>query len=573
MRRLFGMAALLLAAHALVGCAQATEIVLVVDTDLGVPSELTRVEIDVLNSMAMPTRTSVDLSAAGAPPLPLTLGITSRVRANADVRVEVRGYLESGEILVRDVSTTLSPGSSRMLRVVLARRCLTTVCSATDTCDETGCRSVTMAPEELPAWTGSAMRQDGEACEPSEETCNLRDDDCDDVIDETIERLTDAMHCGRCGHACTGGPCENGFCPGERPVAVSAGGAHTCVLREAGGVSCFGWNAEGQLGSSRLTLLSAPIEVPVLSGVTELGAGGAYGCVLDARSQLLCVGDGDDGALGRGTVVDARTYAAATGSTGFDHLSTGPRHACAIDVSGSVLCWGFNGSGQTGSAGEVLAPTPVATLTGASDVGAGLEHSCAVVSGSVYCWGTNAAGQLGNAMTVGASVAPVLVDGITTATEVALGRDFSCALLMDGHVRCWGSNLEGQLGATTAMTSSVASVEVTGLTDATGISAAAGGTHACALRSGGLVSCWGGNASGQLGDGMTTATTTPVELMNVTGAVSVAAGGLSADGRGHTCVVLGSGEVRCAGDGTLGQTGSSTLAATSMRILPVPGLP
>lgn len=565
--------ALFVAVCSLSACAQATEIVLVVDTDLMVPSELTRIEIDVLNSMTTPTRTSVDLSAAGAPPLPLTLGITSRVRANADVRVEVRGYLETGEILVRDVSTSLGPGSSRMLRVLLARRCLTTLCSATETCDETGCRSVTMAPEELPPWTGSAMRQDGDACTPGEETCNLTDDDCDDVIDETTERLTDAMHCGRCGHACTGGACENGFCPGERPVAVSAGGAHTCVRREAGGVSCFGWNAEGQLGSSRLNLLSAPLEVPSLTGVSAIGAGGAYGCVIDARDQLLCVGDGDDGALGRGNLLDGRTYTAAMGSTGFDHLSTGPRHACAIDVGGNVLCWGFNGSGQTGSAGEVLSPTIVPTLTGATAVGAGLDHACAVVSGSVYCWGSNTSGQLGNAMTVGSSVAPVLVDGITTATELALGRDFSCALLMDGHVRCWGSNREGQLGATTAMTTSVASVEVTGLMGVTEIAAASGGTHACALRSGGLVSCWGSNASGQLGNGLTTPTTTPVDLMNVTGAVSVAAGGLSADGRGHTCVVLGSGEVRCAGDGTLGQTGSATLAATSMGLLPVPGLP
>lgn len=77
-------------ALALVGCAQATEIVLVVDTDLEVPGELSRIELDVTNSMAVPTRTAVDLASGSAPSLPLTLGITSR-RADADVRIEVRG--------------------------------------------------------------------------------------------------------------------------------------------------------------------------------------------------------------------------------------------------------------------------------------------------------------------------------------------------------------------------------------------------------------------------------------------------------------------------------------------------
>jgi alpha-tubulin suppressor-like RCC1 family protein len=70
----------------------------------------------------------------------------------------------------------------------------------------------------------------------------------------------------------------------------------------------------------------------------------------------------------------------------------------------------------------------------------------------------------------------------------------------------------------------------------------AGANHACQVRRDGSIGCWGGNLSGQIGDGTTTNRSIPVTVSGVTGAVAVAAG------LGHTCALLVDGTARCWGD-------------------------
>src|SRR2546430_10538083 len=100
------------------------------------------------------------------------------------------------------------------------------------------------------------------------------------------------------------------------------------------------------------------------------------------------------------------------------------------------------------------------------------------------------------------SATPVTVTGITAATAVTGGGFHTCALLQDGSVRCWGQNDYGQLGngtVSSAQVSNATPVEVIGITTATAVTA--GGYHACALLQNGSVRCWGQNDYGQLGDG------------------------------------------------------------------------
>lgn len=191
--------------------------------------------------------------------------------------------------------------------------------------------------------------------------------------------------------------------------------------------------------------------------------------------------------------------------------------------------------------------SPTVTVPDVVGVDGGRRHACAVsADGAVRCWGTNLYGQLGDGSTTDAPDEPVAV-GIPPASAVTAGADFTCALLQDARVACWGFNLSGQLGNGTDTGVSLEPVPVSGLEDAVTVSA--GGEHACALRDDGSVWCWGQNDVGQLGDGTTTSRDEPVRVTGVVGAVGITAG------RSHSCAAVDDGTVRCWGGGTLGQLG------------------
>ena len=161
----------------------------------------------------------------------------------------------------------------------------------------------------------------------------------------------------------------------------------------------------------------------------------------------------------------------------------------------------------------------VVGITGAIQVSAGGGYSCALLADTtIRCWGANFSGTLGDG-TKNSSNVPVSVSGIVGATAIATGDGsaHSCALLADTTVKCWGYNLYGELGSSDNVGIDVpviaAPVVVAGLTGATAIST--GDFHSCAVLANSAVKCWGRNDSGQLGDGTSTNSSTPVGLIGL----------------------------------------------------------
>jgi hypothetical protein len=196
--------------------------------------------------------------------------------------------------------------------------------------------------------------------------------------------------------------------------------------------------------------------------------------------------------------------------------------------------------------------------SGVADVQAVWDHSCALTdAGGVKCWGHNGDGELGDGTLI-KKLTPVNVDGLHNGVQqISLGFDSGCALLDTGAIWCWGYNGNGQLGDGTR-TLRKSPVQVSNITDAVSISA--GWDHTCAVLSGGGLQCWGGNDRGEIGDGTQTDRLEPIDVPGLTSGVAAVSAGFD-----HTCALLNTGAVKCWGNNKNGEVGDGT---TTNRLSP-----
>ena len=350
---------------------------------------------------------------------------------------------------------------------------------------------------------------------------------------------------------------------------------HTCAILANGDLKCWGYDNSGQLGDGGTAAnTAAPSTTAIDLGMgrtaVAVSAGDTHTCAILDNDDLKCWGAGPKGQLGMGNTVNLNAPPSTaidlgTGRTAVA-VAAGADHTCAVLDNGELKCWGGGYYGQLGDGISTDSNEPSTTAidlgTGrtAVAVSAGEYFTCAILdNGNVTCWGRDNHGQLGDGGTNLDTNEPstTAIDLGTGRTAVALssGSYHTCAILDNGDLKCWGYNGFGELGD--GSTSSLNAPSPTAIdlgTSRTAVAMSAGASHTCAILDSGDIKCWGNDAVGQLGDGggytaISAPSTTAIDLGMGRTAVAVSTG------YSHTCAALDNGDMKCWGNDGHGQLG------------------
>lgn len=136
------------------------------------------------------------------------------------------------------------------------------------------------------------------------------------------------------------------------------------------------------------------------------------------------------------------------------------------------------------------------------------------------------------------------------ASDIAAGSSHTCAITNTHQLKCWGGNSSGQLGNGTLVASSLpVAVDTTNFGSATVQAVATGSYHSCLIDNNHQLYCWGWNGVGQLGMGNTSDLLIPTAVPGMSSVVFVTTQ------HGHTCAVKMDGTLWCWGENYRGQTG------------------
>jgi alpha-tubulin suppressor-like RCC1 family protein len=245
-------------------------------------------------------------------------------------------------------------------------------------------------------------------------------------------------------------------------------------------------------------------------------------------------------------------------------VSISGNHGCAVTEAGGVYCWGNNAYRQLGQATGNSYATPVLVpgISNATQVASGGHdqfggHTCVITTGNtVYCWGQGPV--LGNDPSPGVSLSvPTQVSGLTDVVSISAGHSHTCVARTGGTVHCWGNNFQGKLGNGQS-TQSLVPVQAVGITNA--VRVAVNWQTSCATTTDNHAYCWGAGTSGQLGNGADSNSNVPVLVSSLSTAASVA------PAYQHTCAVTTTGTGKCWGYNFAGWLGDGTTDPSSVPV-------
>ena len=358
-----------------------------------------------------------------------------------------------------------------------------------------------------------------------------------------------------------------------------------------------------QLGGNSTSITppntSRGIRFSQVSTSTYDGSTMYFSLAVGSDGNAYAWGDNTFGELGDGTnthrytPVMVRKPADAPADFTYMQVSGGSYQSLALGSDGNAYGWGDNSYGDLGDGTYEQRRTPVKARKPADapadftyvQVSTGSRHSLALGSdGNVYAWGSGSSGRLGDGKyTSFYQNTPVKVKrpadapADITYVQVSAGNLHSLAVGSDGNAYAWGGNGSGQLGDGTE-TKKNTPVKVKKPADApadfTYVQVNAGGYHSLAVGSDGYAYAWGDNTSGQLGNDGTSNLSSPVRVFASAQSTSSSGPWLKAVqvscGANHSLAAGSDGNVHAWGGNTDGQLGNDSISRWSYSPVPVP---
>jgi alpha-tubulin suppressor-like RCC1 family protein len=341
-------------------------------------------------------------------------------------------------------------------------------------------------------------------------------------------------------------------------ASIDNGDFNVCAVGVDGKAWCWGPNGYGQLGTGDVTQAYEPR--PAAEGYlfrkVSVSTGGAFTCGITTTGRAYCWGNQEGGRLGDGTVAPSGQHSNSplpvAGGLTFSDIAAGGDHACGIAESGAAYCWGHNERGQLGTGNAANSAVPAAVAGGLTfkSITTHQMVSCGIAADDTgYCWGNGSMGNLGSGSKSSSNV-PVPLKGGLRFASLQLGVWTACGVTTDGAGYCWGVNGSGELGIGTKTPSETLepAMVVGGYTWKI---ISPGVAVTCGVTTAGRGYCWGGNTSGERGDGPFPASdaTSPVPVVGDLAFQSIDADWCSCGVASNVAYCWGPGKDGCVGDG------------------------
>ena len=311
---------------------------------------------------------------------------------------------------------------------------------------------------------------------------------------------------------------------------IAVGYSHSLAINEKGDLySWGGGNAELEDGETKFASAGfenwGPAKMKIDFKIKEMSvANFSHSLVIDEQGNLYsrALWRNDYGQLGNGTTDKSEKLIQIAKGKKFSQISASEYHNLAIDNDGKLYSWGYNNYGELGDGTTTNRLEPTLIMSGHKfvQVATGLSHSLAIDDeGKLWSWGLNDCKQLGDGTTENKKE-PEQVLTEEKFTQISAYGRHNLALDEEGNVWFFGESNKDTSLSSYSVNPHKLNIEKKVIQISTGY------YHSVALDVEGNIWSWGSNSRGQLGDGTTTADSSPKQITSDKKFVQIAAGWL-----------------------------------------------